>query len=148
LVERRLPKPKVAGSRPVVRFSGTPYALVVRSLLVLRSPSDGTGWQEQWSFTGRDDTLLRECLAQLDEFRTTPPLERWDAKRGHVFDGDRWAAAMLLHPDEASPGDYGLLPPPAEAAWTERGALHLAGLLPDQFAELRRAISARFASQA
>lgn len=120
------------------------YAPLVRSVLVLRSPSDGTGWQEEWRFSGRDDTLLRECLAGLDEFRTEPPVERWDRKRGHIIEGDRWTAAMLLHPDDP-PSDNGLLPTPAEAAWTDRGAIELAAGLPEQFADLRSAILARFA---
>jgi hypothetical protein len=117
----------------------------VRSVLVLRSPSDGTGWQEEWRFSGRDGTLLRECLAHLDEFRTEPPVERWDRRRGHIIEGDRWTAAMLLHRDDPSPDNYGLLPPPAEATWTGRGAIELAARLPEQFADLRSVILLRFA---
>jgi hypothetical protein len=48
---------------------------------------------------------------------------------------------MLLHPDEAAGG---LLPPPAEAAWTAEGALHLAEVLPEALDDLRSAIRARF----
>jgi hypothetical protein len=33
LVERRLPKPKVAGSRPVVRFGGAQLSLLLNDLL-------------------------------------------------------------------------------------------------------------------
>src|SRR5947207_14111708 len=86
---------------------------LMRSLLILRSPSQGTGWEERWSFSGSDDRVLRDLLAQLDAFRVQPPRESWDLSRGHVIEGDRWVAAMVLHPDEAAEG---VLPPPAEAA--------------------------------
>jgi hypothetical protein len=70
------------------------YAPVVRSVLVLRSPSDGTGWQEEWRFSGRDDTLLRECQAHLDEFRnraasrTMGPQARTHHRRRPLDGGD------------------------------------------------------------
>jgi hypothetical protein len=114
----------------------------MRSLLILRSPAHGTGWQEQWAFSGTDDRILRDHLARLRAFEVDAPDESWDLKHGHRFQGNRWVAAMLLHPDESS--DDPLLPPPAEAAWSAEGALRLADLLPDRCADLRAAIYARF----
>ena len=37
-------------------------------MLELRTPSEGTGWSETWTFTGADDRLLRDCLPQLAAF--------------------------------------------------------------------------------
>jgi hypothetical protein len=81
----------------------------------------------------------------LDAFRIDPPRESWDLKRGHVIEGDRWVAAMLLRPDDARAG---MLPPPAEAAWTADGTRRLAELLPQAFDDLRAAIRARFGNEA
>src|SRR5947208_7108809 len=113
----------------------------MRTLLVLRSPSEGTGWQETWSFSASDDHVLRSHLDGLDAFQVAPPEEDWDLKRGHTIEGDRWATAMLLHPDDRIEG---VLLPPAEAAWTAEGALRLAESLPERFDDLRAAIYARF----
>jgi hypothetical protein len=119
----------------------------MRSLLILRSPSDGTGWQDRFALSGRDERIVRDALSQLGEFRVDPPIERWDPARGHVIQADdRWLAAMLLHPDEPTRQSYGLLPPPAEAAWTAAGALRLAELLPEAFDDVRTAIAQRFGS--
>jgi hypothetical protein len=118
---------------------------VMRSVLVLRSPSHGTGWEERWSFRGNDERVLRDRLAELDAFQVEPPLETWDLKRGHVIEGDRWAAAMLLWPDEAA---RRVFPSPAECAWTAEGAVRLAESLPETFGNLRAAIYARFSKDA
>jgi hypothetical protein len=114
----------------------------MRSLLVLRSPSHGTGWQDQWAFSGKDERVLRDHLTELVMFEVGVPQESWSLKQGHRFEGDRWAAAMLLCPDEDSEGR--LLLAPAEAAWSAAGALRLADSLPDRFDDLRAAIHARF----
>jgi hypothetical protein len=97
--------------------------------------------QEQWTFSGADDRVLRDHLAALDAFRVDAPTESWDLKRGHRIEGDRWIAAMLLHPGDESAG---LIPPPAEAAWSTEGALQLAELLPEAFDDLCAAIRTRF----
>jgi len=118
----------------------------VRSVLELRSPSNGTGWAEAWSFSGADDRLLRECLRSLDECATAPPREGRDPRRGrHVIDDeDRWRAAMLLWADERAERRARLAPLQADEAWTIEGALQLAEILPERLSDLRAAILARF----
>jgi len=115
----------------------------MRSRLTLRSPSNGTGWQDLWAFSGADERALRDCLDQLDAFAIAPPVERWDpARHRTVIDAkDRWAAAVLLHPGHDR---RDLSPDPAEAAWTADGARHLAELLPESLNDLREAILQRF----
>src|SRR4051812_44684816 len=56
----------------------------MRTLLVLRSPSEGTGWPETWSFSGSDDHVLRSHLDGLDAFQVEPPEEDWDLKLSAV----------------------------------------------------------------
>jgi hypothetical protein len=122
----------------------------VRSKLVLRSPSNGTGWADTRTFSAADDRALRDCLAQLSDFITDPPAERWDKRRHRrVIDADdRWKAAMLLYPDEPSErGKSSFEPQRPEAAWTAVGALRLAELLPDRLDELRADIIARFGAE-
>jgi hypothetical protein len=119
----------------------------VRSLLELRTPSEGTGWSETWTFTGADDRLLRDCLHQLAAFTTEPPAELWDphAMRHVIQDDDRWRAAMLLWPDEPwERHKVSFHPRRADAAWTAPGAVQLAQLLPDRLDDLRAAIRTRF----
>jgi len=71
---------------------------VMQSELDLRSPSDGTGWRETWTFSGRDERMLRDCLSTLEQHGTPSPEERWDSHRHKyvVVGEDRWQAAMLL----------------------------------------------------
>jgi hypothetical protein len=115
----------------------------VRSRLVLRSRSNGTIWESKWNFTGADERELRACLDQLDEFTAPDPKERWAGmKKGWVFEGDRWASPMVLFPDD--PSFKWPEVPPADGAWTAEGALRLAELLPDTFADLRNDILTRF----
>jgi hypothetical protein len=117
----------------------------MRSRLALRSPNQGYGWGEPWTFTGRDERILRDCLAALDEFATHAPGEHWDWKtqRNVIHAGDRSLAVMLLYPVEAKEDIHSPVQP--EAAWTADGALRLADLLPDAFDDLRQAILRRFA---
>jgi hypothetical protein len=127
------------------RYTTIGQAERVRSALELRSPSNGTGWSDRWSFSGVDDRLLRESLAQLAAFATPPPKEDWSLKaRRHILAEDRWRAAMLLWPDEPTTRHMPTDRRCAEAAWTADGALALAELLPDRLADLRDGILARF----
>jgi hypothetical protein len=111
----------------------------MRSRLELRSPSDGTGWASTWTFTGRDEGALRDCLAHLDRYATDVPWEGWDAKKhkGVVRAKDRWQAAMLLYALDGGP----LI---AEKAWTAEGALALTEMLPPNLDDLKADIHARF----
>jgi hypothetical protein len=121
----------------------------VRCRLELRTPSNGTGWSETWTFNGTDDRLLRDCLQQLAEFAAEPPTEVWNrhAMRHEVRDGDRWHAAMLLWPDEPwERGKVSFEDRRADEAWTATGAAHLADILPDRLDDLRAAIRARFSA--
>jgi hypothetical protein len=68
----------------------------MRSELVLRSPSDGTGWEESWAVSGHDESMLRGYLAKLDRYLTPAPLERWEQSKRLIDADDRWLAAMLL----------------------------------------------------
>jgi hypothetical protein len=119
----------------------------VQSRLELRSPSNGTGWGDTWTFSGPDDRMLRECLDQLDAYVTPAPAERHDRRRGSVIDApDRWTAAMLLYSVE--PAALGRLPAEtfwADAAWTAAGAIQLAEILPEWLVDLRADILQRFA---
>jgi hypothetical protein len=122
----------------------------MRSELVFRSASDGTGWEESWAFSGSDDSRLRAHLARLDRYTTPTPVERWEQGR-HVIDAeDRWLAAMLLFSDEVRGINHRFAHPQfrAEQAWTAAGALRLAELLPDEFADLRASIELRFGGAA
>lgn len=118
----------------------------MRSRLELRSPSNGTGWGDSWTFSGPDDRALRDCLDRLDEFVTPAPAERYDLRRGRVIDAPhRWTAAMLLY--TVDPSDLGSLSPEtfwADAAWTAEGAIQLAEILPERLADLRVDIIHRF----
>jgi hypothetical protein len=118
----------------------------MRSLLVLRAPSNGTGWQGQHAFNGADEHALRDCLDQLVAFTTPAPVERWDSrKHGRVIEAEcRWTAAMLLYADEPYVLDRTVEPVSAEAAWTADGARRLAELLPERLDSLRTDIRARF----
>ena len=118
----------------------------MRSVLELRSPSNGTGWAETWSFSGADDRLLRACLRSLHECATAPPREGWDSTgRRHVIaDEDRWRAAMLLWADERSERRAQFQPIQADEAWTTEGALQLAEILPERLSDVRTAILERF----
>jgi hypothetical protein len=120
----------------------------VRCRLELRSPSNGTGWSETWTFSGSDERLLRDCLCELDEFTTEPPLEVWDshAFRRVIRTGDRWRAAMLLWPDEPRARTAVAFDDQADAAWTAYGALRLADVLPERLNDLRNALRARFSA--
>jgi hypothetical protein len=118
----------------------------MRSELVLRTPSHGTGWEESWAFSGRDERLLRESLAQLDQYSTPAPLERWDNSKRVIDPDDRWLAAMLLYPEDVRGANDRFANPQyrAEHAWTAAGARRLAELLPDDLVELRTSIERRF----
>jgi len=120
----------------------------VRSQLTLRSPNDGTGWEDSWDFTGGDESVLRDCLGRIHAYLTPAPTERWDPKqhRRVIEADDRWLAAMLLFADEMSPARLlgGATVIQAEAAWTVNGARQLAQLLPDELGDLRSGIEERF----
>lgn len=110
----------------------------MRSHIELRSPSNGTGWRDTWTFTGPDATALRAALDALGDTHATDP------------EGDRWTAAIVLYPPEW--GDAHTTPlapePPAERAWTAAAAPLLADLLPDRLAGLRADLVARFGDDA
>ena len=114
-------------------------------VLALRSPSHGTGWEETWTFTGPDERLLRDCLGQLDEFATAPPVEQWDDRKRTrvVIADDRWRAALLVY-QASDPGWTMTVSIQADQAWTADAARRLAELLPDRFADLRQSIRRRF----
>jgi hypothetical protein len=120
----------------------------VRSILELRSPSNGTGWGDTWTFSGTDDRLFRDCLDGLAEHATEPPIERRTRqKTSHVATkSDRWRAALLFSDDDKALRVGINAAPRAEArAWTSDGALQLAEVLPEQLGDLRDAIIERFA---
>jgi hypothetical protein len=107
----------------------------VRSVLEIRSPSNGTGWADWWAFSGADDRLLRDCLEDLAEYTTEPPVTK----------ADRWRAAVLFSDDDKAVHMGIDAAPSAEIrAWTSDGALHLAEILPARFASVRDAIIRRF----
>lgn len=117
----------------------------MRSELEVRSPNQGTGWADSWTFSGRDESTLRDCLAHLDAYLTPAPIEHWNPKKHRrvIEAEDRWRAAMLLFTNE----EYDRQHAPeiqAERAWTVDGALHLAELLPDDLADVRDGIQRRF----
>jgi hypothetical protein len=121
----------------------------MQSALELRSPSAGTGWSETWTFSGRDEQMLRDCLSALDPHATPGPEERWDSHRRaySVVGDDRWQAAMLLFAIDPAWQAHGWSLPAsrqAEAAWTADGARRLADMLPEALADLRAAIRQRF----
>lgn len=122
----------------------------MRSHLILRSPNQGTGWSDDWVFSGRDESALRDCLEQLDAYLTPAPRERWDPrKHGRVIEADdRWLAAMLLFSDDVYDNRHRAAATviQAESAWTATGAQHLADLLPDELSDLRVGIEQRFGS--
>ena len=119
----------------------------MRSQLVLRSPNHGTGWEDSWAFSGRDESLLRQCLGRLDAHLTPAPLERWNQQRVIEAD-DRWLAAMLLFADEVYAQRHYASTIEAEAAWTVDGARRLAAMLPDELGDLRASIEERFRPEA
>ncbi|WP_121247340.1 hypothetical protein [Solirubrobacter pauli] len=120
---------------------------VVHSVLEIRSPSNGTGWADEWTFTGADDRLLRELLGQLTNHETEPPAEVWDDRklRHAILADDRWRAAMLWWDDD-TPRVIDLSNRRARKAWTSDGALQLADILPERFSDVRDAIVRRFAA--
>jgi hypothetical protein len=75
-------------------------------------------------FSGNDDRILRDCLDELDDFI---------APNG----ADRWTAAVVFEENPVGAAD-------ALRAWTPDGARRLAQLLPDELADLREDIEARF----
>lgn len=110
----------------------------MRSILEIRSPSNGTGWADSWTFSGADDRALRDCLEGLEAYATEPPLGRRAP--------DRWRAAMLFSDHERSVSlGIGAAPREHLRAWTADGALQLAAVLPDRLGDLRDAIIERFA---
>jgi hypothetical protein len=100
-------------------------------LNTLGAPATECSW---WSFSGAEDSALRDCLEQLDEFVVTNPSGRWSSPVvfGMVGAGRR----------------FGTLPEPItfENAWTAKGARRLADLLPDAFSDVREDILNRFPS--
>jgi len=119
----------------------------VRSQLVLRSPNNGVGWEDNWAFSGRHESVLRDHLAQLNEYLTPAPLEPWDSKQHQrvIEADDRWLAAMLLFTDDVYSKRFSIEPViQAETAWTVEGARHLAELVPDELSDLRDGIERRF----
>jgi hypothetical protein len=88
-------------------------------------------------------------LADLDEYLTSPPEIETDSIGLRKRVGKEWTAAMLWGPVEPNPRLVGQIndvyAPEVEAAWTEAGALMLAELLPDDYADVRAAIRERFA---
>jgi hypothetical protein len=113
----------------------------IRSQLVLRSRRDGTGTEDWWTFSGRNESVLRDHLAQIDAHSTPPPVEQWDRKHGPTIEAkDRWQAAVLLFADGVySQRLYGS-DIQAEAAWTAAGARQLAQILPEELWDLRQNI--------
>ena len=99
----------------------------MRSELVLRSPSDGTGWEESWALSGHDESMLRGYLAKLDRYLTPAPLERWEQGKRVIDADDRWQAAMLLFPEDVRGANHRFGHPQfrAEQAWTAAGARQL-----------------------
>lgn len=100
----------------------------MRSWLILNTPWQGTGNRHEWSFSGRDHALLSECLDQLDGATTANP-------------DDRWSAAIVFGFSDPE----GVRTP--KSAWTIRGALALARILPDQLGDLRADVLQRFAAR-
>ncbi|MDA0167894.1 hypothetical protein OJ998_02260 [Solirubrobacter taibaiensis] len=104
-------------------------------MLEIRSPSNGTGWADRWTFSGADGRLLRDCLEELAEYATEPPVTK----------ADRWRAAMVFTDDEnALRLGLGAAPRSEIRAWTSDGALQLAEILPARLASVRDAIIHRF----
>jgi hypothetical protein len=106
----------------------------MRSELVLRSPSNGTGREESWAVSGHEESVLRGYLAKLDRYLTPAPLERWEQSE-HVIDADdRWRAAMLLFPEDVRGANHRFAHPQfrAEQAWTADGARELGQLLSNE----------------
>jgi hypothetical protein len=116
----------------------------------LRSPSDGTGWEESWALSGHADSMLRGYLAKLDRYLTPAPLERWEQTKLVIDTNDRWMAARLLFPEDVRGANLRFAHPQfrAEQAWTAAGARGLAQLLPDELADLRTSIARRFGDSA
>ena len=107
----------------------------VRSVLEIRSPSNGTGWRDSWTFSGADDRLLRDCLEELAEYATEPPVTK----------ADRWRAAMVFSDnDRALSVGIDAAPSTEIRAWTSDGALRLAEILPARLASVHDAIIRRF----
>jgi hypothetical protein len=107
----------------------------MRSFLEIRSPSNGTGWRDSWTFSGADDRLLRECLEDLAVYVTEPPVTK----------ADRWRAAMVFSDDEkAVRMGIDAVPGTEIRAWTSDGALKLAEILPPRLVSVRDAIIRRF----
>ena len=103
----------------------------MRSKLILRHP-----WKQPpetwWYFNGRDDRVLRDYAERLGTFTTPNP-------------DDRHREALVLRDDEqANPSSDGSL----VGAWKSDGALKLAELLPDEFADVRASITDHFANLA
>lgn len=101
----------------------------MRSFLTINRPWQGTGNSSHWTFSGRDERDLADCLDRLAEFAT----ENVD---------DRWTAAIVFGPEEALRARFRgyrkwLNSNIPERAWTIDGALALADLLPDTMADLR-----------
>jgi hypothetical protein len=121
----------------------------MRSELVLRSPSDGTGWEESWAVSGHDESTLRGYLAKLDRYLTPAPLERWEQSKRVIDADDRWQAAMLLFPEDVRGANHRFAHPQfrAEQAWTAAGARQLGQLLTDEHADLRASIERRFGTE-
>ena len=108
----------------------------MRSILEIRSPSNGTGWADRWTFSGADDRVLRKCLEDLAEYVTEPPVTK----------ADRWRAAMVFSDDEnAVHMGIDAAPSTEIRAWTSDGALKLAEILPARLSSVRDAIIRRFA---
>ncbi len=123
----------------------------MRSELVFRSPSNGAGWEESWQFTGRDESVLHGCLAQLDRYLTPVPVERWEGLHQHVIEADdRWLAAMLVFPENVRGINHRYVHPQfqADQAWTKAGARRLAEILPEELADLQASIKHRFTGAA
>ena len=121
----------------------------MRSQLVLRSPNKGSGWEDNWAFSGRDESVLQDHLGQLDAYVTSAPVEPWDSKQHQrvIEADDRWLAAMLLFTDDVYSKRFSSLTViQAQTAWTAEGARHLAELLPDELSDLRDGIERRFGS--
>ena len=112
---------------------------VVRSFLILNRPWQGTGNASEWTFSGADERLLRDCLDQLASHSTDQVEDRWEAA---IVFGPVVASTELSRSERVSASAWGYGTP--RRAWTIDGALALAGLLPESFGDLREDLTRSF----
>lgn len=102
----------------------------MRSFLILNTPWQGTGNRSTWTFSGRDEKTLRDCLDNLRGCEAPDPNDRWTAA---IAFGSAEQGPILVKRDRS----YDIEPGERERAWTIDGALALAELLPETLSDLR-----------